>query len=129
VVDQGRIIARGTADELKAQVGGERIEIVVRDRAEIARAAQLLSGRTDGDGQVAIDEDARRLTVATNGGAKRLMQIGRDLDEGAIEIDDLGLHRPTLDDVFLSLTGHAAEQKTADDDEALRTEGAARRAA
>ena len=106
VVDHGRIIARGTADELKSQVGGERIEVVVRDRAALAPAAALL-GR-NGDGEASVDEHTRRITVPAHGGAQRLVQVVRDLDLAQIAIDDIGLRRPTLDDVFLSLTGHAA---------------------
>jgi ABC-2 type transport system ATP-binding protein len=108
VVDHGKIIARGTADELKAEVGGERIEVVVRDRAAVPRAMELLS--RDAKGEVTLDEHTRRLTVpASGGGASVLVQIVRDLDDAAIVIDDIGLRRPTLDDVFLALTGHAAE--------------------
>jgi ABC-2 type transport system ATP-binding protein len=106
VVDAGRIIARGTADELKSRVGGERIEVVVRHRAELAGAVALLT--RNGDGECTVDEHTRRLTVPTRGGAQRLVQVVRELDEAAIAIDDIGLRRPTLDDVFLSLTGHAA---------------------
>ena len=108
VVDHGKIIARGTADELKAQVGGERIEVVVRDRAAVPQAMEVLS--RDAKGEVALDEHTRRLTVpASGGGAAVLVQVVRDLDEVGIVIDDIGLRRPTLDDVFLALTGHAAE--------------------
>ncbi len=107
VVDAGRIIARGTADELKAQVGGERIEVVVRDRGDLARAAEVLARDCEGD--CTVEEHTRRLTVPAHGGAQRLVQVVRDLDEAAIAIDDIGLRRPTLDDVFLALTGHAAE--------------------
>ncbi|HEX4743935.1 MAG TPA: ATP-binding cassette domain-containing protein [Candidatus Limnocylindria bacterium] len=106
VVDHGRIIARGTADDLKRQVGGERIEVVVREAATLARAAELL-GRNGGGGST-VEEHARRVTVPAHGGAQRLVQVVRDLDEAGIAIDDIGLRRPTLDDVFLSLTGHAA---------------------
>lgn len=106
VVDAGRIIARGTADELKSRVGGERIEVVVRDRADLARAAEVLA--RDGAGECAVDEHTRRLTVAASGGAQRLVQVVRDLDEASVAIDDIGLRRPTLDDVFLALTGHTA---------------------
>ena len=116
VVDAGRIIARGTADELKAQVGGERIEVVVRHRDDIGRAQGVLA-RNDGDDLV-LDEHTRRLTVAAHGGAQRLVEVVRDLDEASIEIDDIGLRRPTLDDVFLTLTGHAAEEPTQTDEEA-----------
>jgi len=116
VVDAGRIIARGTADELKSQVGGERIEVVVRDRADVARAVEVLARDCDGD--CTVDEHTRRVTVPAHGGAQRLVQVVRDLDEAAIAIDDIGLRRPTLDDVFLALTGHGAELPAAgaDDD-------------
>jgi ABC-2 type transport system ATP-binding protein len=107
VVDQGRIIARGTADELKAKVGGERIEVVVHNRDDIGRAAQVLSGESGSD--ATIDDHVRKITVPAQGGARRLAQVVRDLDEAQITIDDIALRRPTLDDVFLTLTGHAAE--------------------
>jgi ABC-2 type transport system ATP-binding protein len=106
VVDDGRIIARGTADELKSQVGGERIEVVVHARADLARASALLS--CDGNTESVVEEHTRRITVPCDGGAARLVQVVRDLDEAGIVIDDVGLRRPTLDDVFLSLTGHTA---------------------
>jgi ABC-2 type transport system ATP-binding protein len=106
VVDHGRIIARGTADVLKAQVGGERIEVVVHGRSDVMAAMEVL--RRDGRGEVTLDEHTRKLTVAAEGGSQRLVQVVRDLDEAGIGIDDIALRRPTLDDVFLALTGHAA---------------------
>jgi ABC-2 type transport system ATP-binding protein len=111
VVDHGRIIARGTADELKSQVGGERVEVVVRERADIARAVEAL--RRDADGEITVDQHTRRLTAPVNGGAERLVHVVRDLDELGIGIDDIALRRPTLDDVFLALTGHAAAPEAA----------------
>ncbi len=126
VVDHGKIIARGTADELKAQVGGERIEVVVRERDDITRAVELASGGADGS--VSVDVHTRRLTIPSNGGTQRLVGILRDLDGAGIAIDDIGLRRPTLDDVFLSLTGHAAEQAAGSSDGATAPE-ADRRAA
>jgi ABC-2 type transport system ATP-binding protein len=117
VVDHGKIIARGTGDDLKSQVGGERIEVVVRDWAAVPRARELL--QADCHGEVTLDEHTRRLTVpASGGGAAVLVQVVRDLDEAGIVIDDIGLRRPTLDDVFLSLTGHAAELEPSTDDSA-----------
>ncbi len=108
VIDHGKVIAEGTADQLKAQVGGERIEVVVRDRAEVPKAMAVLS--EDAHGEVTLDEHTRKLTVpSSGGGAGVLVQVVRDLDEAGIVIDDIGLRRPTLDDVFLALTGHAAE--------------------
>jgi ABC-2 type transport system ATP-binding protein len=106
VVDHGKIIARGTADELKSHVGGERIEVVVHERDALARAIEVLA-QTAGE-QPIVDEHTRKLTVPAHGGAARLVQVVRDLDEAGIGIDDIGLRRPTLDDVFLSLTGHAS---------------------
>ncbi|MBA3876467.1 MAG: daunorubicin/doxorubicin resistance ABC transporter ATP-binding protein DrrA [Anaerolinea sp.] len=106
VIDHGRVIARGTADELKSQVGGERIEVVVRDRADLNRAEEVLA--RDGSGQWTLDEHTRKLTVPAIGGAAKLMEVVRDLGEAGVEIDDIALRRPTLDDVFLALTGHAA---------------------
>jgi ABC-2 type transport system ATP-binding protein len=114
VVDVGRIIARGTADELKSQVGGERIEVVGPERTAIPPAVELL-GR-DCKGDVTVDEHTRRLTVPAHGGVQTLIQVVRDLDEASIAIDDIGLRRPTLDDVFLSLTGHAAAAISGEDE-------------
>jgi ABC-2 type transport system ATP-binding protein len=111
VVDHGRIIARGTADELKAQVGGERIEVVVRHREEIPRASEILT--RNGLGAASLDEHTRRLTVPAEGGAATLVAVVRELGEAGIEIDDVGIRRPTLDDVFLSLTGHASVEEEA----------------
>jgi ABC-2 type transport system ATP-binding protein len=110
VIDHGKIIARGTADELKSQVGGERIEVVVHDRADLPRAEEVLA--RDGSGQWALDEHTRKLTVPATGGTGKLVEVVRDLGEAGVAIDDIALRRPTLDDVFLALTGRA----TADDD-------------
>jgi len=107
VVDRGKIIASGTADQLKAQIGGERIEVIVRDAGDLARAAEVLA--RDCDGECAVDSDARRVTVPASGGAQRLVAVVRDLDAAGIAIEDIALRRPTLDDVFLALTGRAAE--------------------
>ena len=115
VVDHGRIIARGTSDELKAQVGGERIEVVVHSRGDISRTIEILGATADG--APTIDEHIRKITVPARGGAGRLVQVVRDLDDAGIGIDDIALRRPTLDDVFLMLTGHAAEIKPAANEE------------
>ncbi|MGJ5753707.1 ABC-2 type transport system ATP-binding protein [Streptomyces puniciscabiei] len=114
VVDHGRVIAQGTSDQLKARTGGERVEVVVHEREHIASAAEVLSGL--GKGEVTVEEHTRGLTVPVTGGAKLLAEIIRELDTRGIEIDDIGLRRPTLDDVFLSLTGHVAETAAQDDE-------------
>jgi ABC-2 type transport system ATP-binding protein len=115
VVDHGSVIARGTADELKAKVGGERIEVVVHDPEETSRALQLLTGAlgvTDPDA-TSMDQHTRRITVPAPGGSSSLVDVIRTLDGAGIRIADIGLRRPTLDDVFLTLTGHEAEEKEA----------------
>ena len=112
VVDHGVIIARGSADELKSQVGGERIEVVVHDPSMISQTVDLLG--PDASGQTEVDQHTRRITVPTTGGASHLVDVVRDLDANGIVIDDIGLRRPTLDDVFLSLTGRAAQADTDD---------------
>ncbi|CAM5424750.1 ATP-binding cassette domain-containing protein [Streptomyces tanashiensis] len=113
VVDQGRVIARGTSDQLKAQTGGERVEVVVHEPEMIAGARDVLARygiAGIGHGEVSVEEHTRKLTVPVAGGAKLLAEVIRDLDAVGVEIDDIGLRRPTLDDVFISLTGHAAER-------------------
>lgn len=109
VVDHGKVIARGTADQLKAKVGGERVEVVVHDAARIGEACEMLTAF--GKGDLGVMKLQRRITVPVTGGAKLLAEIIRELDTHGIEIDDIGLRRPTLDDVFISLTGHAAESE------------------
>ncbi|MEU4349988.1 ATP-binding cassette domain-containing protein [Streptomyces sp. NPDC023838] len=118
VVDHGRVIERGTADQLKARTGGERVEVVVHQHEEIEPARAVLAGF--GKGEVAVAEHTRKLTVPVTGGAKLLAEVIRELDNRGVEIDDIGLRRPTLDDVFISLTGHVAEQKDEDEKEASK---------
>jgi len=113
VVDHGSVIARGTADELKTKVGGERIEVVVHDPGDAARALERLTvslGIIDPD-STTLEEHTRRITVPAPGGSSTLVEVIRTLDAAGIRIADIGLRRPTLDDVFLTLTGHEAEQK------------------
>ncbi|MGW0828277.1 ATP-binding cassette domain-containing protein [Streptomyces sp. NPDC002845] len=114
VVDHGHVIARGTSDQLKARTGGERVEVVVHEREHIQTASEVLTGF--GKGDTTVEEHMRKLTVPVTGGAKLLAEVIRELDARGIEIDDIGLRRPTLDDVFLSLTGHVAEAKDEEKD-------------
>jgi ABC-2 type transport system ATP-binding protein len=114
VVDKGRIIARGTADQLKSQVGGERIEVVVCSQVDVTKAAQVLAP----DGAASVEEHRRRITFPTDRGASELVDVVRRLDEAGIPADDLALRRPTLDDVFLALTGHVAEEEPTEEEQA-----------
>ena len=116
VVDHGRGIARGTADQLKEQVGGERIQVVVHDHDRLADAALLLG--SIGVGEPHVDDHIREITVPVRGGSKVLMEAMRILDGEGIDLDDVGLRRPTLDDVFLALTGHSTAEIAAADEAA-----------
>jgi len=111
VIDRGKVIAHGTSDDLKTQVGGDRLEIVVTSGSDLTAAVEAL--RTVSDGDAAVDGDARKVTAPVSGGSTVLVDAVRALDTAGVKIDDLVLRRPTLDDVFLTLTGHAAEEGTA----------------
>lgn len=114
VVDHGRIIAQGTADQLKVQLGGERLAISVADGSDINLASRTLMSIVDGTGvlehDLQIDADAHQLTVPFPAGARGLTEAVRKLDAAGLEITDFSLRRPTLDDVFLKLTGRSAEE-------------------
>jgi ABC-2 type transport system ATP-binding protein len=105
VIDRGRVIAEGTPDELKDRVGGERLEVHLADARAVETAVGALAPMSDEP--PTADEDTVRLTVRQRTGT--IVEAVRRLDEVGVAVDDLGLRRPTLDDVFLSLTGHAAE--------------------
>jgi ABC-2 type transport system ATP-binding protein len=113
VVDHGRVIARGTADELKAQVGGERVEVVVHERERIAEATQIIT--TVSGAEASVDDHTRKVTAPSVGGSKVLVEVVREFDTAGIAIDDIAMRRPTLDDVFLTLTGHHAEDAESDE--------------
>ena len=108
VIDQGRVIAHGTSEELKDQIGGDRIEIHVTDSSRIDDAVRAVRSVSTGEPLV---EDSR-VSAPVTGGSTVLVAAIRALDADGIEVSDLVLRRPTLDDVFMSLTGHAAEEAT-----------------
>ena len=103
VMDHGQVIARGTADELKARVGGERLVVTVARSEQLAPAALAL--RSLGGAEPQIDEAQRHVSIAVSGGDGILTRSVRELDAAGVTVDDAGVRRPTLDDVFLVLTG------------------------
>lgn len=111
VIDQGRVIAKGTSETLKDQVGGDRVEVVVVDAEQVGAAAAALSAV--GGTAASANEDTRTVTVPVSGGSTVLVEVVRALDSADVQIEDLALRRPTLDDVFLSLTGRVAEDVSA----------------
>jgi len=112
VIDHGRAIARGTADELKRQVGGERLEVTIRNEEYLPNAQRVLEAI--GEGPAKVDTEARHLSVAVAAQDGVLTRVIRELDSAEVRVDDIGFRRPTLDEVFLSLTGRPAEEATAD---------------
>ena len=105
VIDVGRVIAEGTSLELKDRLGGDTLEVRVRHAQDLERAAALVAQMVRA--QPRTDANEQRLSVPTKGGTALLIAAGRRLEEAGIELDDLGIHRPSLDDVFLTLTGSA----------------------
>jgi ABC-2 type transport system ATP-binding protein len=112
VIDHGRAIARGTADQLKAQTGGERVEVVLVDPADREAVRALLAEVAVGE--VTVGDNGRELTAAVSGGVGALGRVVAGLERDQVGVLDIGLRRPTLDDVFLSLTGHASAPDGAD---------------
>jgi ABC-2 type transport system ATP-binding protein len=106
VIDRGQVIAQGTSDELKDRVGGERLEVRLDEGADTAAASVALEPMSDEppvseDGLIKVSVRRRRGTI---------VEAVRRLSEAGVDVDDLALRRPTLDDVFLALTGHVAEE-------------------
>jgi daunorubicin resistance ABC transporter ATP-binding subunit len=106
VIDAGVVVAEGTADELKDRLGGDVLEVRVTNRSDLERAASLVAGLSSKPPHV--DQDLRRIRLPTKGGAKVLISAGRILDDDGIALDELGIRRPSLDDVFLAITGFTA---------------------
>jgi ABC-2 type transport system ATP-binding protein len=110
VIDHGKVIARGTSDVLKKQVGGERLEVVVE--SSHIKATMEIVAKISGD-KVSLDEALRQISAPVSTGATALIEVLRALDTAGIHPLDVGLKRPSLDDVFMSLTGHVAEEVVA----------------
>ncbi|MBD8042450.1 ATP-binding cassette domain-containing protein [Arthrobacter sp. Sa2BUA2] len=116
VIDGGKVIAEGTSDQLKARIGGHRVAVALVEGFDAGVAREVLARH--GDGEVQTASDGRTLEVAVTEGPSALQQVLRDLESAGIELHDAGIRRPTLDDVFLKLTGHVAEEEKDDAEKA-----------
>ena len=109
VIDQGQVIAQGTADELKKHVGNERLELTLAQGSDLQAAVAAL--KRYGNGSVTFDAGRRKIFLPLDDGAQRMSDVIRDLGAINVRLDDLSLRKPTLDDVFLALTGHGTGTK------------------
>jgi len=116
VIDHGLVIAKGSAGELKDQIGGDRIEISIVDPGRVGDAVDAI--RAVASGEPVVEE--LKISAPVTGGSTVLVEAVRALDVQGVEVSDLVLRRPTLDDVFLSLTGHAAEEARPEEEQKKR---------
>jgi ABC-2 type transport system ATP-binding protein len=121
VIDGGRVIAEGTTDQLKSRVGGDLLAVRVADRARVAEAAEAIAELGSGAPQVVAESG--ELSLPVRQGAAILAEVVRRLDAQGLEISDLALGRPTLDDVFLALTGRVAEETGDEEPQTPRRRG------
>ncbi len=117
VIDHGTVIAEGTSSELKARVGADVLEFEVADPADLARAAAAVAGI--GSEPPIVDTDTHRVKLPINDPVEAISPVLRALDAESVTLRDLAIHRPTLDDVFLTLTGKPAVDTTDDEDPAV----------
>lgn len=108
VIDDGKVIAEGTSDTLKAKVGADRLEITIDRNSSLDKAVAILDGK-----ELQIDNERRTLSIASKGGVRKLKEILQSLEAAKISVESISLHRPTLDDVFMTLTGHVATKEPA----------------
>jgi ABC-2 type transport system ATP-binding protein len=109
VIDNGQVIAEGTADQLKGKIGSDRLELTIAAKSSLAKAQKVVDGKS-----LQVDKERRVLSLATKGGVGELKTVLLKLEKAAIDVESVELRRPTLDDVFLSLTGHGATEESAD---------------
>jgi ABC-2 type transport system ATP-binding protein len=111
VVDHGRVVAEGTSDQLKSKIGADRIEVVVRDAADLAEAARLVGHTASAAPE--IDADVRKVSAPVADRVAALGELMRTLQAARITVEDIGVRRPTLDEAFLQITGHRAHVEVA----------------
>lgn len=117
VIDNGTVIAEGTADELKAKVGKERLEIIVDESSDFQTAVKAIEASAIQNSAMKTNEEDRTISIATDNSVTDVRQVLDQMLSANIKIDGLSLHKPTMDDVFLHLTGHAAEEVKKEGDE------------
>lgn len=110
VIDNGKVIAEGTSSTLKSKVGADRLELTISKRSTLAKAKAAVAGE-----KVTVNEEDRVLSIATKNGVKKLSDVLQKLERAKVEVESVNLRRPTLDDVFLSLTGHGTATETKED--------------
>ena len=113
IIDHGRVIASGTPDELKGKAGNDVIEVRPRQAADLGAVREVLA--TVASEPPRVDDDLQRVSAPIDGGADQLSVVVRLLDERQVAVDDIGLRRPTLDEVFLALTGQAPNDQAPND--------------
>ena len=106
VIDKGKVIAEGSSNELKQHVGKERLEFSIAKDSDFSKAIEIIQGEAQ-----QVDEETRKISIATKGSVSDVQRILSSIEAAQINIESLALHKPTLDDVFLKLTGHQAEEK------------------
>lgn len=110
VIDNGKVIAEGTPDSLKSKVGSDRLELTLANNGDFEKAQKIIDDKSK-----QTDSERRRISIASKGGARKVKEILERLESEHIQAETISLHRPTLDDVFLALTGHAATTEKPDD--------------
>jgi ABC-2 type transport system ATP-binding protein len=111
VIDHGRVIADGGPEELKSRIGGDQIDVIVRSADDLPAAAGVVGRAAGADADV--DRDTRRVSAPVRDRVTALTDVVRALDDADIGAEDIAVRRPTLDEVFLRLTGHPADQEVA----------------
>jgi len=118
VIDHGRVIARGDSRSLKRQIGGDQLEVVPLDRADLAEVAAILTRVTGHEANV--DEANRHVTARTSSGVEAVADLANALAAAQIAVEDVGLHQPSLDDVFMTLTGGHVDESAPSPEESIR---------
>lgn len=107
VIDNGRVIAEGTAAQLKSKIGSDRLELTISEKSDFTVATIAVKGE-----KVQLDSETRTISIAVKNGVSKLKQVLQNLEDAKVKVDSISLHRPTLDDVFLTLTGRETKDRS-----------------